>query len=721
MHDERRPGKGESISLFSTRNTLGPPAHDAETAQMPTSSALGISHIPTLTPISVTVHDTDSPTPSHPLEKSDSQDRFCKSPTLTPEQTPPSSGGLSRNFSIRSQRLWQDIDGKPVLPLPSPAIPSNPHFNWSQFDTQEDLSAGTPGETSRTSAFFESQSNASSPKPPSSMGMLRSASMRKATDSPENNQRRRQRAVSSPNRGSTKPEFSSWNSLSLQTAPLPATDASVASPSDQECHPENFKPTAGHALLSTEAATSKRAGMSRHVHGPSMNITKDSLHPTVMPERSIPKKRGSFDISEQLLRALDTPSVKEDDAVNIVGPYRVTAKLGTGAFSKVVLAERFQGNPDIIAGCPYTKVALKMIECEPWKCNERMRVSWVREVEVLKHISHPSIVKFITSFRTPIHYTLVLEALDGGELFDILARHHSSISQKEWFVRRIFGELASVVGWMHSNNLVHRDLKLENIMLTRPLFNQNAPPLRPSDLGQIPVVKITDFGLARFVESGTALETRCGSEEYVAPELIIGKSYDGRKTDSWALGVVLYAMLTGVLPFIEPSYHSTALPKQMFLSQSQMDENNTNDRDARMRKAHLLRIAKGQLSWPPGTNDESLDVPNCPAELRLVTPRARHVVSRFLERDATQRAECWDLWQDPWITEGSFGHNNENNGELHGSVMLCVANEKSASGERVPIPLNPRSSSGKKWLTDNAYTCDSDICYLAHSEMQDMA
>lgn len=720
MHDERRPGECESLSLFSTRNTPAPPAQDVQPAQMSTPSALGISHIPTLTPISVTVDDTDSPTPSHPLEKSDSQERFCTPLTHTPEQSPLSAGGLNRNFSIRSQRLWQNIDRKPVLPLPSPAIPSYPHLNWSQFDTQGDLSAGTPGENSRTSAFFESQSNASSPKPPSSMGMLRSASMRKAPNSPEINQRGRQRAVSSPNRGSTRPEFSSWNSLSLQTAPLPATEANVASPPEQECRSEYFTPTAGHSLLSTEAATSKRAGMSRHVHGPSMNITKDSLHPAVMPERPIPKKRGSFDVSEQLLRALDTPSEKEDDAVNIVGPYRVTAKLGTGAFSKVVLAERFRGNPDIIAGRPYTKVALKMIECEPWKCNERMRVSWVREVEVLRHISHPSIVKFITSFRTSIHYTLVLEALDGGELFDILARYHSSISQQEWFVRRIFGELAGVVGWMHSNNLVHRDLKLENIMLTRPLFYQDAPQLRPSDLGQVPVVKITDFGLARFVESETALETRCGSEEYVAPELIIGKNYDGRKTDAWALGVVLYAMLTGVLPFIEPSCHSTELPKQMSLRESQLDENNTHDRDTRMRKAHLLRIAKGQLSWPPGTNDESLDVPNGPAELRLVTPRARHVVSRFLERDATQRAECWDLWQDPWITEGSFGHNNENNGEFHGSVMLCVANEKSASGERVPIPLDPRSPSGKKWLTDNACTCNSNTCYVAHSEMQDM-
>ncbi|KAF9484955.1 Pkinase-domain-containing protein, partial [Pholiota conissans] len=119
--------------------------------------------------------------------------------------------------------------------------------------------------------------------------------------------------------------------------------------------------------------------------------------------------------------------------------------------------------------------------------------------------------------------------------------------------RRIWIELCKAVGWMHGVGLVHRDIKLENILLTAPVFSSLDPTSPPPTLASLPAlpapfIKLTDFGLSRFVEldahgDAEPLSTRCGSEAYAAPELVTGGGvYDARKTDAWACGVVLYAL-----------------------------------------------------------------------------------------------------------------------------------------------------------------------------------
>ncbi|ETW85159.1 hypothetical protein HETIRDRAFT_244249, partial [Heterobasidion irregulare TC 32-1] len=112
--------------------------------------------------------------------------------------------------------------------------------------------------------------------------------------------------------------------------------------------------------------------------------------------------------------------------------------------------------------------------------------------------------------------------------------------------RRIWAELVGVVGWMHQRGVVHRDLKLENILLTTNPLLPPAPAPAPAS-AVAPLVKLTDFGLARAIDPRDPwLTTRCGSESYAAPELLAagtyGGTYDGRETDAWALGVVLFAL-----------------------------------------------------------------------------------------------------------------------------------------------------------------------------------
>ncbi|KAG8692482.1 hypothetical protein FRC08_009744, partial [Ceratobasidium sp. 394] len=194
--------------------------------------------------------------------------------------------------------------------------------------------------------------------------------------------------------------------------------------------------------------------------------------------------------------------------------------------------------PDVNA--PGRLVAVKMMDRALCDVNDRTRISFVREVEVLRHVSHPSIVAYLHSFTTRTHHCLVVEHIGGGELFDLINLDANRNKMTEPVLRRLWGELCRAVGWMHSVALVHRDIKLENILVTSNPFENPVPPLT------IPLLKLTDFGLSRFIDPAhPQLTTRCGSEEYTAPEIIMGSPYDGRETDAWACGVVLFALGTG--------------------------------------------------------------------------------------------------------------------------------------------------------------------------------
>ena len=145
--------------------------------------------------------------------------------------------------------------------------------------------------------------------------------------------------------------------------------------------------------------------------------------------------------------------------------YRIVRTLGRGAFSRVVMARR--------AGTDET-VAVKLLDRRTIGSNPRMRISVVREVEILKvrslssssltaqHIRHPGLCRLLSSFDSADYTCLVLEHVAGGELFETVRTHFHAFTAP--FVRRVFGELADVLGWMHSIGLVHRDIKLESAL-----------------------------------------------------------------------------------------------------------------------------------------------------------------------------------------------------------------------------------------------------------------
>uniref|UniRef100_A0A8K9XSN5 non-specific serine/threonine protein kinase n=1 Tax=Oncorhynchus mykiss TaxID=8022 RepID=A0A8K9XSN5_ONCMY len=147
----------------------------------------------------------------------------------------------------------------------------------------------------------------------------------------------------------------------------------------------------------------------------------------------------------------------------------------------------------------------------------------------MKMLRHPHIIRLYQVMETERMIYLVTEYASGGEIFDHLVAH-GRMAEKD--ARRKFKQIVAAVHFCHCRNIVHRDLKAENLLLDHNLN-----------------IKIADFGFSNLFSRGQLLKTWCGSPPYAAPELFEGKEYDGPKVDIWSLGVVLYVLVCGALPF----------------------------------------------------------------------------------------------------------------------------------------------------------------------------
>ncbi|KFR16731.1 Serine/threonine-protein kinase SIK2, partial [Opisthocomus hoazin] len=156
-----------------------------------------------------------------------------------------------------------------------------------------------------------------------------------------------------------------------------------------------------------------------------------------------------------------------------------------------------------------------------------------REVQIMKMLDHPHIIKLYQVMETKSMLYLVTEFAKNGEIFDYLASH-GRLSESE--ARRKFWQILSAVEYCHGRKIVHRDLKAENLLLDN---NMN--------------IKIADFGFGNFYKSGEPLTTWCGSPPYAAPEVFEGQQYEGPQLDIWSMGVVLYVLVCGALPFDGPT------------------------------------------------------------------------------------------------------------------------------------------------------------------------
>ncbi|CAO4373796.1 unnamed protein product [Caenorhabditis nigoni] len=199
--------------------------------------------------------------------------------------------------------------------------------------------------------------------------------------------------------------------------------------------------------------------------------------------------------------------------------FEITKKLGSGTYGKVSLAYDHKFDRE---------VAVKLIKKSAIESKADL-VRIRREIRIMSALNHPNIIQIYEVFENKDKIILVMEYSSGGELYDYVSRC-GSLPEAE--ARRIFRQITSAVLYCHKHRVAHRDLKLENILLDQ---NNNA--------------KIADFGLSNYFADKNLLTTFCGSPLYASPEIINGTPYKGPEVDCWSLGILLYTLVYGSMPF----------------------------------------------------------------------------------------------------------------------------------------------------------------------------
>jgi protein-serine/threonine kinase len=226
------------------------------------------------------------------------------------------------------------------------------------------------------------------------------------------------------------------------------------------------------------------------------------------------------------------------------GSYILGQTLGEGEFGKVKLGWKRDGS---------IQVAIKLIRRDTLGHNPSRLPKIYREIAILRELAHPNIVRLHEMVETDRHIGIIMEYASGGELFDYILNNRYL---KDNSARRLFAQLVSGVGYLHKKGIVHRDLKLENLLLDRNRniiitdfgFANTFDPVDPLDeeieynltnkeyVKRKRLDKIGSNGLRR----GDLMQTSCGSPCYAAPELVVSDSlYTGRKVDVWSCGVIL--------------------------------------------------------------------------------------------------------------------------------------------------------------------------------------
>lgn len=214
-----------------------------------------------------------------------------------------------------------------------------------------------------------------------------------------------------------------------------------------------------------------------------------------------------------------------------ISHYHILNTIGYGAFSVVKVGYDDKTNQ---------KVAIKVVSRERISTTD-LEARFETEIRVLQQMRHPNIVQLLDLIKDDVNFYIIMEFCSGGELFQYIV-DHKKLTELE--ACTFFYQLMDAMKYVHALGAVHRDIKPENLLMEK---NNR--------------IKITDFGLSRYVGSTGLVRTACGSPCYASPEILMGNPYDGAKSDIWSCGVILYAMVTGQLPWTKKN--QTALFEQI--------------------------------------------------------------------------------------------------------------------------------------------------------------
>ena len=273
-------------------------------------------------------------------------------------------------------------------------------------------------------------------------------------------------------------------------------------------------------------------------------------------------------ISESVKKGLEPESNIDD--------FKILKILGKGTYGKVFLSEH---------KITKAKYAIKLID----KMNNQNieGKSYIsREIEIMYKLHHPNCIKLYNHFEDENYCYFIIEYLQNGNLYDLIKNSPKKILPSDK-VSNIIKQLTSAIYYLHNMNppIIHRDIKPENILLD----NNN-------------IIKLTDFGLSNYINLSEIRNTYCGTPLYLAPEMIIGNGHD-YKVDIWGIGVIIFELLTGRMPFLG------------------------NDQNSLMRN-----IINGVISW-----DNNIDVD------------ARDLISKILIVDPNLRISLEDIMKHNFI------------------------------------------------------------------------
>ncbi|KAI0367649.1 Pkinase-domain-containing protein [Pilatotrama ljubarskyi] len=274
-----------------------------------------------------------------------------------------------------------------------------------------------------------------------------------------------------------------------------------------------------------------------------------------------------------------------DDA-KYVGPWVIGECVGKGASGRVKIARhRRTGQLAAVKILPLQPFLTSRNAANAQAKAEKQRLGIDREIIMMKLMNHPNIMRIYDVYEGEKELYLILEYVEGGELFDFLVNRGRlpPLEALAYFKQIVYG-----LNYAHTFSIIHRDLKPENI-----LIHSLNPPL----------IKIADWGMAAFAPPTLQLETSCGSPHYASPEIVNGHKYTGTATDIWSCGVILYALLTGRLPF---------------------DDKNV--------RTLLTKVKVGKY-----------DMPN------FVDPLAKDLLSRMLVVDVHKRITMSEILAHPWL------------------------------------------------------------------------
>ncbi|KAK4634932.1 Protein kinase [Fulvia fulva] len=325
-----------------------------------------------------------------------------------------------------------------------------------------------------------------------------------------------------------------------------------------------------------------------HAHPPRSDSMRHQTHgrtasryndqPTPAPSSHNPDARSSANPNLRRRTTIDAQT----------GHWELGKTVGAGSMGKVKLARNKETGE---------QVAVKIVprqstdgehrtQQERERADHSKEVRTAREAAIVTLVDHPYICFMRDVVRTNYHWYMLFEYVNGGQMLDYIISH-GRLKEKQ--ARKFGRQIASALDYCHRNSIVHRDLKIENILISKT--------------GDI---KIIDFGLSNLFSPRSHLKTFCGSLYFAAPELLQAKQYTGPEVDVWSFGIVLYVLVCGKVPFDDQS----------------------------MPQLHA-KIKKGVVEYPP-----------------WLSPECRSLIARMLNTNPSDRATLQEIMSHPWMTKG---------------------------------------------------------------------